>query len=132
MDLVAVHQVQGELSFVKGTGKGQRKIDVHERCSAITNFKARGLVGLPAFFGADWGGKFAGVSRKRWLECHLSLEADNEIVAVFHRLGKAEFNLSRDLTILENFKCVVFSRSDQQRKLSDLRWELFRTKKPGE
>lgn len=62
MDLTSNHQVHIEINFVTGKGKAQRKIDFKERCLALTPDKSRGLLGLHAFTGADWGGKFAGVS----------------------------------------------------------------------
>lgn len=85
MDLISNHQVKGEINFVTGKGKAQRKIDIWETCSAFTLEKSRGRVGLHGFSGADWGGK---LSKKRWLESYLRLEEDSEVINVFQWLVK--------------------------------------------
>lgn len=128
MDLLSNHPQKAAIHFVTGKGKNHRKIDIQDRCSAITLERSRGLVGLHAFSGADWGGKFAGVSKKRWLENYLSLESKSEIVAAFQRLGGDAFDIANDLVPLESFTCTVYAKSSKNRNLSDLRWELFKTK----
>lgn len=59
------------------------------------------------------------------LEC---LEKDGEVVNVFQRLGEDAFHQNRDLVTLENFTCSVYAKANKHRTLSDLRWELFKTK----
>ena len=50
--------------------------------------KGKGLLGLHAFSGADWGGKFAGVSKSRWVKQYLGLESECDIVHAFQIVGR--------------------------------------------
>ena len=69
MDLVAngYHGPMTKLNFVK-TGKkgssGKDVIDVIERVQSIGMQKARGMIGLHNFSGADWGGKYVGITKE--------------------------------------------------------------------
>jgi len=49
--------------------------------------KSKGLIGLHHFTGADWGGKFVGVSKKTWISNYLSLPSNDEIVRTFTSMG---------------------------------------------
>jgi len=66
MDLVANGHLKSPttLQFLTGKGAKYRKIDVGDRVAAIGRQKSKGLIGLHHFTGADWGGKFVGVSKK--------------------------------------------------------------------
>ncbi len=74
MDLFSANTIPGELQFITGKGKAKRTIDIRGRCAAFGSEKSKGLLGLHAFSGADWGGKFAGMSKSRWIKHYLSLE----------------------------------------------------------
>ena len=55
---------QTNLKFVTGKGTKYREIDVIKRVGVIGARKCQGFVGLHNFSGADWGGKFVGISKK--------------------------------------------------------------------
>ena len=55
---------QTRLKFLTGKAAKCREIDVMERVNTIGIHKSQGLVGLHNFSGADWGGKFVGISKK--------------------------------------------------------------------
>ena len=71
LDLVSYGRIAAPtcLTFLTGRGTRQRKIDVFERAKAIGHHKCRGLLGLHNFSGADWGGKFIGISKKNMDRC---------------------------------------------------------------
>ena len=50
------------LKFLTGKGTNYREIDVIQRVQAIGIRKCQGLIGLHHFTGADWGGKFVGMT----------------------------------------------------------------------
>ena len=47
-----------------------RKIDVLKCVQIIGSHKCLGLIGLHNFSGADWGGKFVCITKKRWIETY--------------------------------------------------------------
>eukprot|EP00057_Strongylocentrotus_purpuratus_P007692 XP_011662166.1 PREDICTED: uncharacterized protein LOC105437364 [Strongylocentrotus purpuratus] len=128
MDLCSTHNVLGRLCFITGKGNAKRTIDIAERCSAVGSEKSKGLLGLHAFSGADWGGKFAGISKSRWIKQYLGLDPECDIVHAFQTLGEEDFNQESVLSVLEDFVCKVYARNSKATKVSDLRWELFRAK----
>ena len=65
-----------KLVILAGTRVKYREIDVQELMAAIGSEKARGLIGLHNFSGADWVGKFVGISKTNWTKSYLSLDAD--------------------------------------------------------
>ena len=69
-----------KLIFCTGIGKYYQEIDIRSRVKIIGIKKARGLIGLHNFTGADWVGKFVGISKKTWADTFFSLENDDEIV----------------------------------------------------
>ena len=71
------------LRLLTGNGGKYRVIDVRDRMVALGPEKSRGLIGLHHFMGADWGGKFVGVSKKTWISAYLSLPPEYEIVQTF-------------------------------------------------
>ena len=74
----ATNNNRGKLHFIIGKGTEKRKIDIKARCLAVGSERSKGLLGLHAFTGADWGGKFAGISKIRWIKHYLSLESSSK------------------------------------------------------
>ena len=83
--------------------------------------KSKGLIGLHHFTGADWVGKFVGVSKKTWISNYLSLPSNDEIVRTFTSMGhdlNSDPTVSKDLlddgnlpvqySPLEHFVCKVY------------------------
>ena len=125
---------QTRLKFLTGKAAKCREIDVMERVNTIGIHKSQGLVGLHNFSGADWGGKFVGISKKKWADAYLKLKEDDLVVACFGQLGnspiRAELvddDLPPHVKQLERFVCQVYSSMGEV-DLAALRWELFQTK----
>ena len=56
-----------KLHMIAGKGKSQRTIDIGRCYEVRGTAKAKALLGLHAFTGADWGGKFSGISKRKWV-----------------------------------------------------------------
>ena len=110
-------------------------VDVKERFQAIGPEKCKGLIGFHNFSGADWGGKFIGLSKKSWAEAYLKLSKDDPVVKCFQELGQDNFvpevlvngELPPQVKSLKQFVCSMYN-SVWPRTLPALRWELFRSK----
>lgn len=109
-------------------------MNVLERLKVIGRHKCQGLLGLHNFSGADWGGKFVGIPKKRWIDAYLKLEDDDQAISCFKELGErcipAELEsneLPAQVKGLEHFVCHVYSLKGPI-SLPSLRWELFRSK----
>lgn len=136
LDVVATGKIGNEtrLTFVTGKGCHRKKIDVNERVQAIGMEKCAGLIGFHNFTGADWGGKFVGISKKTWCNLYFGLPADSPILNVFKQLGEIEIpeqliegNLPHSIAALELFVCQAYSKNGPN-NIPGLRWEMFRTK----
>ena len=138
MDLVSRNHLGALTSLVLQTGRGNniKKYDIIERVNVVGTAKSQGLVGLHNFSGADWGGKFVGISKKRWTDRYLELESDDPIVETFCQLGSftndeltplPNNKLHDKVKYLETFVCQVYLGKGP-RTLPELRWELFTTK----
>ena len=136
MDLVSHGKLrlQAKLMFLTGKGDKHHQIDVPERVCTVGPMKAQGLIGLHNLSGADWGGKFIGVSKKRWVNTYLSLDENDPIVKCLSDLGESpvpcqlvDDDLPPQLKSLERLVCMIYSPAGPT-SLPELRWELFRTK----
>ena len=142
IDLVAneQHGRMNKISMVKmGTFKGNSSIDVLERVTALGRERAKGLVGFHNFTGADWGGKFVGITKETWMKAYLSLPENDDIILAFQRLGTLSLRvddftdkLPESIAPLESFLCSVYAPTNcLTRSIPDLRYELFRSKNLG-
>ena len=130
------------LRLLTGKGAKYRAIDVRDRVVALGPEKSRDLIGLHHFTGADWGGKFVGVSKKTWISAYLSLQPEDEIVQTFTNMGndshateaalkypwQDDGNIPEMYRPIERFVCNVYSERSGLYTLPALRWELFRKK----
>ena len=85
MDLVA-HDRHGEgkVSVEKfGNFSGKSKVDIVERVAALGREKAKCLVGFHNFSGADWGGKFVGITKETWMKAFLRLPDNDDVISCF-------------------------------------------------
>ena len=126
--------LQTRLTFLTGKGAKFREIDVMERVHAIGILKSQGLIGLHNFTGADWGGKFVGISKKTWVGAYLKLCESDSIVDSFRQLGEGSIpselvadDLPPQVKALEKFVCQVYS-STGEIQLPALRWKMFLSK----
>ncbi len=89
MDLVSRGQLGAltKLKLLTGKGATHRDIYICERVNVIGRHKSRALLGFHHFTGADWGGRFVGLSKKTWMTAFLSL--DDNVPIVESRLGTA-------------------------------------------
>ena len=93
------------------------------------------MIGLHNFTGADWGGKFVGISKKTWTGKFLSLDDDDDINGCFASLGVNDLSqlemqnsqLPEQFIHLERFVCMAYSSSGHT-VLPTLRWEMFRSR----
>ena len=122
------------LKFLTGKATKYREIDVVERVRAIGSLKCQGLIGLHNFTGADWGGKFVGITKKTWVGAYMKLDESDSVVTCFRQLGDGAIptelvdgDLPPQVKDLERFVCQVYS-STGATDLPALRWQLFRSK----
>ena len=122
------------LKFLTGKATKYREIDVMERVHAIGILKSQGLIGLHNFTGADWGGKFVGISKKTWVDAYMKLDENDPIITCFRQLGDGiipselvDDDLPPQVKDLEKFVCQVYS-STGEIDLPTLRWEMFQSK----
>lgn len=136
LDLVARDRLgaHSRLLFLTGKGTKQRQIDVIGRVKAIGRRKCQGLIGLHNFSGADWGGKFIGISKKTWVNLYLMLDEGDPIIECFRELGERDVTMEmvnddfpQELKGLEEFVCRAYC-SKGPGNLPALRWELFCSK----
>ena len=125
---------QTRLKFLTGKGSKYRENDVVERAAAIGHRKCQGLIGLHNFSGTDWGGKFVGITKKKWVDAYLQLSDDDAVINCFRHLGESCLateldgtELPEQLKPLEHFVCQVYS-STGPKTLPALRWEMFRSR----
>jgi hypothetical protein len=81
-----------DLILRTGKGKDQRDIDIRERVQVMGRSKARGLIGLHNFTGADWGGKWVGISKRTWSVKYFCLADDDPIIHAFSMLGELKID----------------------------------------
>ena len=118
MDLLSTYDISARVCF----------IEIQARRQAVGTEKMKGLIGLHAFSGADWGGKFSSISKKRWISYYLTLDTDSDAIHIFQNFSENDFELELATTILEAFMCAVYPKNSKCQTLAELRWELFRTK----
>ena len=88
LDLVSRDRLgcRTRLKFLTGKATKYREIDVLERVQVIGRQKCQGFIALHNFTGADWGGKFVGITKKTWVGAYMRLNNDS-IVKCFQQLG---------------------------------------------
>ena len=125
---------QTGLKFLTGKGVKFREIDVVERAKVIGHLKCQGLIGLHNFSGTDWGGKFLGITKKKWIHAYLQLSDDDAVINCFRELGDrclpmelVGAELPNEVKPLEHFVCQVYSPTGSK-TLPALRWEMFRSR----
>ncbi|KAG1697391.1 putative glutamate receptor [Nymphon striatum] len=70
-----------------GRGKSYRVLDIEESCRKIGSRKCNALLGMHAFTGSDWGGKFSGITKRKWMKLFLELDDSDEILDLILVLG---------------------------------------------
>ena len=76
-------------NFLTGKGANYREIDVIQRVQVIGIHKCQGLIGLHHHFsGADWGGKFVGITKKTWVKSYVVFNDDHPAIDCFRELGE--------------------------------------------
>ena len=48
--------------------------------------KSEAVLGLHAFTGGDWGGKFSGVTKERWTQRFLELDEGSDVITALQKL----------------------------------------------
>ena len=86
--VLGLHQNQNSLKFLTGKGANYREIDVIQRVLTIGLHRYQGLIGLYHFTGADWGGKFVGITKKTWVKAYMALDDDHHVIDCFRKLGE--------------------------------------------
>ena len=81
------HGNLNSLKFLTGNGTNYREIDVIQQVLAIGIHKCQGLIGLHHFNGANWRGKFVGITKKTWLKAYMALDDDHPAIDCFRKLG---------------------------------------------
>ena len=80
------------------------------------------------------GGKFVGITKKRWTNSYIKLSEHHPTINAFKNLDTQGIpnelingELSAGLNALEEFGCHIYSATGPT-TLPQLRWELFRSK----
>jgi len=91
LDLVSYGRISPPTCLRFSTGEGMKawEIDVFEQVKVIGPRKCQGLLGLHNFSGADWGGKYIGITKKTWIDAYLKLDNDDQAIRCFRELGRA-------------------------------------------
>lgn len=72
-----------------GRGKSSRVLDIEECCRKLGSRKCNALLGMHTFTGSDWGGKFSGITKRKWMKLFLDLDDSDEIIGALGYLGES-------------------------------------------
>ena len=85
-----------KLKLLTGKGVKHREIDICGQVKYVGSHKSTALLGFHHFTGANWGGKFVGLSKKTWMTVFLSLDDNDPIVETISRHGEGHIVMSTD------------------------------------
>lgn len=71
------------LKFLTGKGVKYREIGVGKRVRVTARYTSQGLIGLHNFSGANWGGKFVGITKKTWAGAYMKLDEGDPVIDCF-------------------------------------------------
>ena len=136
LDLVSRghHGNLNSLKFLTGKGTNYREIDVIQQVQAIVIYKCQSLIGLHHFTGANWEGKFVGITKMSWAKAYMALDDNHPVMDCFRELVEgliqnqlAKGELPTQVKELEKFVCQVYCKVGPT-TLPELQWELFRSR----
>ena len=80
---------QTHLKVLTGKERKYREIDLIKRVQAIVPRKCQWFSGQHNFSGADWSGKFVGITKKTWVDAYMALDEDDPAIDCFQNLSIA-------------------------------------------
>ena len=124
LDLVSCGRLghhQTRLKFLTGKGVKYREIDIVERVQVIGRRKCQGPIGFHNISGADWCGKFVGISKMTWVVAYLKLDDNDDAINCFRELGEGPIpkelvtgELPPQVRGVEQFFCSVYCSKGPQ------------------
>ena len=123
LDLVANHHITGNIKVITGHGN----FNAAERVMSLGDDFCKALIGLHNVSGSDWGGAFAGISKKRFWTVFRNLSENDDIRKTLTLLGTSNTLSQVDMDNFERFICLVYSNDTKFTHVKDLRWHLFRS-----
>ncbi len=72
-----------------GREKSSRVLDIEECCRKMRSRECNALLGMHAFTGSDWGGRFSGITKRKWMKLVLNLDDSDEILNALGGLGES-------------------------------------------
>ena len=127
LHLVATQEITSEVWMLAGTADKPKDICLNHHVANLGRKKSEAVLGLHAFTGGDWGGKFSGVTKERWTQRFLELDEDSDVITALQNLGTDPQSNDDDLSF-ESFVCLVYDKSGKCTSTNKLRWESYRTK----
>ena len=120
---------QTHLKFLTGKRRKYRELDIIKRVQVTGTRKCQGCIGLHIFSGADWGGKFVGITKKTWADAYMALDEGDPAIYCLQNRGTAlirtQLTHGELLPQIENLECfVTFFCFLGSRYLPELRWEM--------
>ena len=100
-------------------------LNLNHIVQSISKDKALWLIGVHCFTGGDWGRKFSSVSKSNFIKTYLRWES-SPIIQALQTLGEEGTDPLVSLPAFEEYICRVYSKATNCKKVTDLRWELFR------
>ena len=118
------------LQMIAGTIAKPKNIYINDVVTVLGQKKSKALIGLHCFSGADWGGRFFGISKQRWFNTMINKDDDDELIQCLSLFGEEDQSEDWEVAVLEKFVCEVYcpSLSTQFSSVNKIRFYLFRTK----
>ena len=73
--------------MLAGTADKPKEICVNHHVANLGRKKSEAVLGLHAFTGGDWGGKYSGVTKERWTQRFLELDEGSDVITALQKLG---------------------------------------------
>ena len=110
--------------MLAGTADKPKEIYLNHHVANLGRKKSEAVLGLHAFTGGDWGGKYSGVTKERWTQRFLELDEGSDVITALQNLGTDPQSNDDDLSF-ESFVCLVYDKSGKCTSTNKLRWESY-------
>ena len=92
--------------MLAGTADKPKEICLNHHVANLGRKKSEAVLGLHAFTGGDWGGKYSGVTKERWTQRFLELDEGSDFITALQNLGTDPQSNDDDLS----FVCLVYDK----------------------